>query len=69
MSDHGSNRDSDISDGGLPNEDLDYVVSNGLAEKIEKRRELRRLLKAKTRIDYGAIVSVLHDVNSIYSQN
>ena len=31
--------DSDISDGGLPNSDLVYVIENGLADRIERRRE------------------------------
>jgi hypothetical protein len=56
--------DSDISDGGLPTQDLVYVVENGLADRIEKRREQRRLLKAKTRIEYAAIVKVLADTGT-----
>lgn len=31
--------DSDISEGGLPTQDLVYVVENGLADRIERRRE------------------------------
>jgi len=39
LSDSESNNDSDISEGGLPNEDLVYVIANGLADRIERRRE------------------------------
>ena len=40
------------------------MIENGLADRIEKRREQRRLLKAKTRIVYAAIVKVLADTGS-----
>jgi len=51
--------DSAISESGLPDADLKFVVDPNVSESIEKRRTERRLSKIRSRIDYEAINSVL----------
>ena len=57
--------DSDISEDGVPDSHLRYVVDPNIAYDIEDRRNERRLSRAKAKIDYAAMNSVVSQLGKI----
>ena len=51
--------DSNISEQGLPDGDLNYVIDDDTMEQIAERRKKRRLSKLQARMDASAIAQVI----------